>query len=420
LLCPAAASAVFFLDTVTLAIGDPAMHGEIPPKVLWALRGLATVALLLSMYLLWSTATAVGPVGCGASSGCQEVLNSRWSRWLGIPVSAMAMAVYGALLFSSLVVNRSIAARRRPMAAAMLVGAALLAAGAAIWFFILQTAVVGSVCAYCVAVHCCGLLAGGWAAWYGRSLLRPIGWLSAATVALLGIALLIAGQLLAPPKTFHLEIADSAAHPSDVNSAAPPVASFRVPGGRFDMHPGMAPTVGSPQAQHYIVMLSDYACPHCRQTHQVLQRTLARYGGRIGVIVLPTPLDRKCNAALVGSEPPAPQDCALNRLAIAVWCAEPEAFASMDRWLMAADRARLEDEARAHAIELVGEAKLAKAEADPRGDAILRQDVQLYALVKGGKLPQLLFGATHITGTLLDGDELDRAISREWQLLPAR
>jgi hypothetical protein len=153
-------------------------------------------------------------------------------------------------------------------------------------------------------------------------------------------------------------------------------------------------------------------------THRVLEQTLARYGGRIGVIVLPTPLDRKCNAMLLEAEPPEPQDCALNRVAIAVWCADPEMFAPMDRWLMAADRARGEDAARAHAAGLVGKLKLAKAEADPRVDAILRQDVQVYALVMGGELPQLLFGATHIKGTLLDGDELDRAINREWDLIP--
>ena len=87
---------------------------------------------------------------------------------------------------------------------------------------------------------------------------------------------------------------------------------------------------------------------------------------------------------------------------------------------MAADRARLEDEARAHAAELVGKEQLAKAEEDSRVDAILRQDVQLYALLKGGKLPQLLFGGTHILGNLPDGDELERAIEREWGMLPSR
>ena len=280
-----------------------------PTRVALDAARLATLGFLLSLYLLWSSAAA-GPVGCGASSGCQEVLNSRWSRWLGIPVSALALGVYGSMILASLVVNRTHADSQRRAAAATMIGGAFLAAGAAIWFVTLQWVVLRSVCAYCVAVHCCGLLAGSWAILHGRGLLPRKQRISAITVALFSVGMLIAGQLLAPPTTFRVNIADSGAQSADAQSATAPIASFRVPGGRFDMASGAVPTVGSPQATHYLVMLSDYACPYCRQMHRVLEKTLARYDGRIGLIVLPIPLDRKCNALLVQSEPPEPQDCA--------------------------------------------------------------------------------------------------------------
>jgi uncharacterized membrane protein len=375
---------------------------ETQPKTHWALRALAAAGLVLSLYLFWLAGTTAGAIGCGAASGCRELLDSRWSRWLGIPVSAVAAAVFGSMLVASVVVGRSGSESRRRRAATVMIGGAFLALGAAIWFFVVQALVIGSFCAYCVVIHCCGLAAGGCALSFGRRLLRPLNWLATISAAFVGVGLLISGQLLDPPKAFSIDRA----------------ASFLVPGGRFDIIPGHAPTIASPHAEHYIVMLSDYACPHCRQTHAVLQETLARYGGRIGLIVLPTPLDRKCNPTLVDSVPPEPQDCALNRLAVAVWCADRASFPAMDRWLMAAGRARGEDEARLHAAELVGEARLAHAEADPAVDAILKQDSQLYAMIHGGKLPQLLFGATHITGTLADSDELERAIRREWHLSP--
>lgn len=390
------------MDTVPTSSVADAVRVDSRPGMLWAVPALAAVALLLSLYLSSSAAPTAQPVGCSASAGCRDVLNSRWSRWLGIPVSNLAAVVYGSMILASLMLGRVDGGSRRRFAAMAIVGTSVLAAVSAVWFLGLQALAVKSLCPYCLAVNCCGLLTGAWVLCVGRRLLRHRDWRATVSAAVAGVALLIAGQWFVPPKSFAIE----------------PAASFQVPGGRFDMLPGHAPTVRSPRTEHYIVMLSDYACPHCRQTHQVLENTLARYGGRIGVIVLPTPLDRKCNAMLVDSAPPEPQDCALNRLALAVWCADPKAFAPMDHWLMDSHQVRLEAEARAHAAELVGSAKLAAAETDPRIDGILRQDAQLFALLKGGKLPQLLFGATHLIGELSDSDELEAAIQREWGLSP--
>ena len=174
-------------------------------------------------------------------------------------------------------------------------------------------------------------------------------------------------------------------------------------------------------ARYYILMISDYACPHCRATHRVVSQTLRRYDGRISLLVLPMPLDRRCNPQLLETEgTPEPQDCALNRLALAVWCADPAAYEQMDAWLFAADRSRSEDEARNHAKLLVGPKQLRKAEKDRRIDAVLRLDTQLYACAKAGALPKLLLGSTLISGRLEDSQPLEDAIEKEWHLRPTR
>ncbi len=168
-------------------------------------------------------------------------------------------------------------------------------------------------------------------------------------------------------------------------------------------------------------MISDYACPHCRATHHVVSQTLRRYDGQISLLVLPIPLDRRCNPQLLETEgTPEPQDCALNRLALAVWCADSAAYEQMDAWLFAADRSRLEDEARNYATLLVGATPLRKAETDRRIDAVLRLDTQLYARAKAGALPKLLLGSTLISGRLEDSQPLEDAIEREWRLQPTR
>jgi protein-disulfide isomerase len=48
---------------------------------------------------------------------------------------------------------------------------------------------------------------------------------------------------------------------------------------------------GSPRAPVTIVEYSDFQCPYCRQEHEVLARVVARYDGRVRLVLKQTPLD---------------------------------------------------------------------------------------------------------------------------------
>jgi uncharacterized membrane protein len=200
--------------------------------VRWGVRVLAMIAAGVAAYLAWKAFSLQSVAGCAPSANidCDIVLQSRWSKWLGIPVAFIGLATYVALLGLSFLAGggRSAAARWMSTTLVML---ALVVAGAGLWFDSLQLFAVEKFCIYCIGVHLCGLTIAGlvlWSALHHRGRLassrttsalagtfRPVPLAnrpSAAqtfagpslvvaccgAAALLGV--LMAGQILFPPK----------------------------------------------------------------------------------------------------------------------------------------------------------------------------------------------------------------------------
>ena len=69
---------------------------------LWLLRLALCIAAGLALFLASLSFSQAGlPPGCGDGSGCADVLTSRWSTVLGLPVSLPAAVVYLAMLAST-------------------------------------------------------------------------------------------------------------------------------------------------------------------------------------------------------------------------------------------------------------------------------------------------------------------------------
>jgi uncharacterized membrane protein len=211
---------------------------SIAPIWRWVIRALAIVALGVSTYLAWHTLSGGSIAGCsGDGSGCDHVLASHWSRWLGLPVAVWAVACYGVLFAASWFV----AARDelvRTIATRLVLLLAVLAGGAAFWFICLQFFAIGDICPYCMLTHVIGLTLAGialtvvltgqhrvHASRHQMSSLRatmapggltprstaPISWSSrhAAGLTIAGsfalLFLLIGGQVLFPGKSYVVE-----------------------------------------------------------------------------------------------------------------------------------------------------------------------------------------------------------------------
>src|SRR5689334_8779270 len=68
----------------------------------WAMRALALAAVALSGYVAWASTAGRSPSGCGAGSDCEQVLATRWSLWLGVPVAGLGLANYLGILIAAL------------------------------------------------------------------------------------------------------------------------------------------------------------------------------------------------------------------------------------------------------------------------------------------------------------------------------
>ena len=180
-----------------------------PPSRRWVilLAVVCLVAMGVSGYLAWIALTTSKVAGCGGGRlfNCGHVISSRWSLWMGIPVSLLAFGLYttmGAALWVGASSRFSASIRYMAWTLVTLIG---LSAGlAAIWFISLQVFVLKHLCTYCLAAHACGLVTAEVVLWNKILAGKAIAIVSALSVA--GMATLIGGQLISePPATYRIE-----------------------------------------------------------------------------------------------------------------------------------------------------------------------------------------------------------------------
>lgn len=368
--------------------------------------------LALCLFLSIASFSDSAPVGCGPGAGCGHLLAGRFSAWFGMPVSLPACFVYLMMVISSRFVKVEDRTWRLRYSGRFLAASTALAALAALWMIGIQAVAERAACFYCLSLHGCGLLAAG-LVWqrlrrWPRELLRPAG---------AGLAILILGQTVVFRHPYRVDA--DVVRPVDTTlasrSAPDRHVRIKVGGKSFDLDPATLPILGSPRADHFIVVLSDYTCEHCRVTHRMLERSEKTWGDRIGVIVLPVPLDPSINPYLpAGATHPMPQDRSLTEMTLAVFCAKPAAFAEMNRWLFAEDRVRDESEARTFAEKLVGAQALRGAERDSRIRQITLTGCELFARGGGGMIPRMLIGKRQITGAVDDPKALASWVAAQW------
>jgi len=137
------------------------MHEPASPLLRLCITVLALIGAAISAYLLWAVLFRDGSApGCIAIGGadCDAVLNSRWSQWLGLPVSGFAVVVYASMAVAVGFVGKANSIDAREWAWLALMGLAVSAAASAVWFIALQALVIGSGCVFCMAVHGCGMI----------------------------------------------------------------------------------------------------------------------------------------------------------------------------------------------------------------------------------------------------------------------
>jgi uncharacterized membrane protein len=364
-----------------------------------ALVGLSAAGLALSVYLAWHH-LAGGPVaGCGGTGGsCDQLLGGRWSTVGGVlPVSGLAAGVYLAMLVASFFVGPAtpVADRRLAWGALLLLAGAAVGSGA--WFVGVQTWVVGAFCPYCMAAHLTGALLAGVALWAAGRQAGPavaggqgrlIGRGMAAGLPLAGVMLagvLAASQVLIRPLAVYQ------------------TGVARAVAGEPATAPRAAPRLGPADAPYVVTLLFDFKCPHCQRVHALLDAAVRRYNGKLAFALCPTPLNTQCNPHVQRDVEMFRDACELAKVGLAVWAADPAAYPAFDQWMFSFEagdrwRPRTLEAATAKAVELVGQAKLDAARADPWVDEYLRASVKIYGdtFDGAGVIPKLIYGSTWV------------------------
>lgn len=186
-----------------LGLGAPFTR---PARQRLILIGIASfIAFAVSTYLGWVALTSSKIAGCGGELfDCGHVISSRWSLWMGIPVSLLASLTYAWIAVHLAVI--AFASNDRWIGWSWFgISVSALSAGlAALWFVGLQVFVLNHLCIYCLVAHGCGIVTAATVV-----LTRPLGWKvvgASGVVAILGIAALVGVQLNSdPPATYQIE-----------------------------------------------------------------------------------------------------------------------------------------------------------------------------------------------------------------------
>jgi uncharacterized membrane protein len=217
---------------------------------LLALAALAVSGALLGNHF-WPN-----PLLCGFESDCEEVLTSRFSSIVGVPLPLLGVVAFGTLFGASLFPSRHLL---RPLA---------LAGGAAgLVLLLIQVVILGRLCRLCLIVDVSAVTIGVVELLGGRGVppsadvrFRPL-WLTAAVLVLgLGAAVGASGG-------------------SGQGSAVPPQVSALWVQGRVN-----------------VVEVADFECPHCRRMHAVVQEFLAEEGDRVHFVRLTVPMPAHAQA----------------------------------------------------------------------------------------------------------------------------
>lgn len=339
---------------------------------------------------------------CGGLKGidCASVLNSRWATWFGQPVSAGGVLAYAVALIL-------LCLPRRIDVSGLLCALAVVLVGAMAWFVYLQAVELGAWCVWCMAEHGIGLVLAVLVVVSLRGSARV--YATGATLGAVGIASLIAGQLLgssyievvdAPPDKVVVDAMPDTqpGHTDRPDEPAVIAKPLTLLNGAVVLDRAAHPFLGDPDAERVIVEVMDFTCGNCRTKAPVLHKVREHYGPSVAVMVLFFPNDAACNPKIGRTSKEHAGACDLAKIALAVWRADPARFEAFYDNLMLTHQGVIEPvDVRKLAEAMVGRERLAEALADGRVERMLERDIALAGELSAGQMPWVVVGDVKFT-----------------------
>ena len=350
-------------------------------RSLLIIRILAAVALALSAYILWTSLSQTAELaGCGEGSGCETVLQTKWSSWFGLPVSAAALLVYGSILVITFFVSTD-----KTSAWLFLLFFSVLASSSGVWFMLLQTFLIKSYCIYCSIVHVCGILIAMFVLkaipvqeeQSGKKKKAEPAGIPVRKFFYAGLCGILAVGVLALGQTRSSDMNTAEIPKSSVNSSIE-IKTVRLLNGTVPVSVGEFPVLGASDPDHVVAHLFDYTCPACRKLHPALLQALEANPQGASLVMVPMPLDEVCNPGVQQTSYQHLNACAYARLGLAIWRAKPDAYPSYDHFMFQSEFPPSLESARAVADQLVGSQTIQNALVDSDLDRVLRTGIGIF------------------------------------------
>jgi uncharacterized membrane protein len=336
----------------------------------WTVLVLALGAAATSAYLTWTIGFELSPLGCGEEAGCDQVLKSRWSRLLGLPVSSLGVLLH--LTAVACVLRFPQEDQKYSWIPRILVMVCVVGLAGACWFMFVQSVIVKQFCIWCMAVHCLAIAYG--LIYLGlvlkRSNLDTVGaalvWVTPRQFGVFGLCgvLSVAGLIvIQATQAISFAVQKVETKIQVTQSESERGALINLFDGNVEIFFGELPTLGRQGGPPDVLFLYDYCCPHCRISHRRMKGQIHEWPEH-RIALLPVPLNSDCNKHWRPDWQQHSESCQLTKLALAIWRIDQETFGEFDDWLCAAGT-RTKADAFAKARKLVGAQRLDEALDDP-------------------------------------------------------
>ena len=353
---------------------------------------LALLGFLITAYLTMQSLTSDTVAGCGGDSSCVEVLTSRWASLGPIPVSLLGLLTYLAVLLG---LGARMGSRGySPLGDRLLWIAPPLLIIASLWFTVLQIVSVGAICPFCMASHgigfvlACLLIFG-----VMRTTIvdpKPI-----LVLSFVAGGLLILGQTMFPPAPPTLDAPQRAPNPfadQDGDTWIDDARYISLFGGELQFVLQDVPYIGEPDAEHVVVVLFDYACPHCQTLHKMLDEAIEKDPTRFVLVPIPLSIHEDHSPYIASDNERFAASHQLALISMAVGAIDREKYKAYDRWLFNSDGSgdfpRHTSDAINKATWLIGDFDFKEhmsGESSDQHKATLKRNIELLSLIPEDK-----------------------------------
>jgi predicted DsbA family dithiol-disulfide isomerase len=172
------------------------------------------------------------------------------------------------------------------------------------------------------------------------------------------------------------------------------------------------PFVGNSEAEHVFIKIFDYTCPDCHRVHQQLERYIQECKLSVAIVLMPVPMNRRCNPHVKKTGSRQTEACEYAKLALGVYQADATKYEQFHKWMMRGEFAPSLADSVKYAQNLVGRERFRAAVKE--ASVIRRRDdyIQLFKSCGATVIPILIVNDKLIIGSAHDYAKLANALDK--------